>query len=281
MKILTKGRTAWDIIARVLLYLWCAFSIFVFLWVINSSLKTNQGFFSDIWGIAHSPQYGNYRKIWTTYHLGTYFINSLLIVIPSVLGLLAVSAPAAYVLARKEFPFRKQITNLVSFGMGIPYQLLLVPLFFLLFNLRLINSKFGLIMVYIALSIPFTVFLLLGYFRTLPKSLEEAAEIDGCGPMLTFFRIMLPLTRNGLVAAAVLNFVGLWNEFLLALTFISKDSNYTLSMGLYALQGSLQYTGDWVSLFAAFTLVVIPTFLLFILLSRTIVAGMTMGAVKE
>lgn len=281
MRAFRKKLSVWDILSRLVLYLWCAFSIFVFLWVINSSLKSNQSFFSDIWGIFSDAQTGNYVKVWTNYRLGRYFLNSVLIVVPSVLGLLAVSAPAAYVLARKEFPLKNSLTRIISFGMGIPYQLLLVPLFFLLFSLGLINTKLGLICVYIALSIPFTVFLLLGYFRTLPKSLEESAEIDGCGPIRTFFRIMLPLAQNGLVAAAVLNFVGLWNEFLLALTFISKDIHYTLSMGLYALQGSLQYTGDWVSLFAAFTLVVIPTFIMFILLSRAIVAGMTMGAVKE
>lgn len=271
----------WSLLSRLFLYLWCAFSIFVFLWVINSSLKTNQEFFSSIWGLFTKAQTGNYGKVWNNYHLGIYFRNSVFTVIPAVLGLLAVSAPAAYVLARFDFPLKNTITRLVSFGMGIPYQLLLVPLFFLLFELRLINSLTGLVLVYVALSIPFTVFLLISYFATLPKSLEEAAEIDGCGPGKTFFVIMLPLARNGLVAAGVLNFVGLWNEFLLALTLLSKDAKYTLSMGLYALQGSLQYTGDWVSLFAAFTMVVIPTFILFILLSRTIVAGMTMGAVKE
>ncbi len=281
MRLFRKHLTAWEIISRIVLYFWCGFSIFVFLWVINSSLQSNRSFFTNIWSVATQPQTENYTKVWNNYRLSTYFFNSVLIVVPSVLGLLAVCAPAAYVLARIEFPFKNSISRIISFGMGIPYQLLLVPLFFLLFSMGLINSKIGLVMVYIALSIPFTVFLLLGYFKTLPKSLEESAEIDGCGPIRTFFQIMLPLARNGLVAAAVLNFVGLWNEFLLALTFITKDANYTLSMGLYALQGSLQYTGDWVALFAAFTLVVIPTFILFILLSRAIVAGMTMGAVKE
>lgn len=273
--------TLWAVVSRIVLYGWCFFSLFVFFWVINSSLKTNNAFFSNIWGIFAKHSFHNYSKVWTNYRLGRYFLNSISVVIPSVLGLLAVSAPAAYVLSRFSFPFSKGITKMVSFGMGIPYQLLLVPLFFLLFDLKLINSKAGLILVYIALSIPFTVFLLMSFFKTLPSTLEEAAEIDGCGPIRTFFLIMLPLARNGLVAAAVLNFVGLWNEFLLALTFISKDAHYTLSMGLYSLQGSLQYTGDWVSLFAAFTMVVIPTFLLFIFLSRTIVVGMTMGAVKE
>ncbi len=96
-----------------------------------------------------------------------------------------------------------------------------------------------------------------------------------------FFKIMLPLGRPALVTAGIFNLIWLWNEFLLALTLLSKSSKYTLSMGLYSLQGSMQYTGDWVSLFAGFTMVVIPTFLVYIVLSRTIMEGLTMGAVKE
>lgn len=281
MKFFRRKTYGWELFSRVVLYGWCGFSLFVFLWVINSSIKTNRDFFSDIWGVAGNPGLGNYAKVWVKYRLGAFFMNSVGIVLPAVLGLLAVCAPAAYVLSRIVFPFRKSVSKLIYFGMGIPFQLLLVPLFFLLFDLSLINSRLGLVLIYISLSIPFTVFLLSGYFKTLPVSLEEAAAIDGSGPIRTFFVIMLPLAKNGLVTAGILNFIGLWNEFLLALTFISKESKYTLSMGLYALQGSLQYTGDWVSLFAAFTMVVIPTFILFLLLSRTIVAGMTMGAVKE
>ena len=278
---LRKKPNGWKIFSHFLLYFWCTFSIFVFIWIVISSLKTNREFFSNIWGWFQSAQWDNYKKVWVNYNLSIYFLNSITVVIPSIFGLLFVSAPAAYVLSRVEFPFSDYISKLITFGLGVPFQLMLVPLFFILFNLKLINTRIGLILVYIALSIPFTVFLLRGFFRTMPRSLEEAAYIDGCSPIKTFFKIMLPIGRNGLVTAGVLNFIGLWNELLLALTFISKDSKYTLSMGLYALEGSLQYTGDWVGLFAGFTLVIIPTFLIFILLSRTIVTGMTMGAVKE
>jgi len=268
-------------VSLLMLYGWCAFSLFVFCWIIASSLKTNRAFFSDIWGRVTDPQWGNYAKVWNNYQLGKYFLNSVIAVVSSVFILLAVSAPAAYALSRFPNRLLNGISRFIILGLGIPYQLLLVPLFFQLFGLKMINTLEGLVLVYVALSVPFAVFLLLGFFKTLPRSLEEAAYIDGCGPVRTFVQIMLPLARNGLVTCGVLTFIGLWNEFLLALTFISKDSKYTLSMGLYALQGSLQYTGDWVSLFAGFTLVVIPTFLVFVMLSRVIVGGLTMGAVKE
>lgn len=270
-----------SLLVKIFLNIWCGFSLFAFLWIVISSLKTNRELFENMWGLFTKPQWGNYVKIWENYKLGVYFTNSLLVVITAVIGLLIICAPVAYVLSRIEFKYKNFFTRLFTFGMGVPYQLLLVPLFFILYKLNLINTLTGLCLVYIALSIPFTVFLMIGFFRTLPSTLEEASYIDGCSPIKTFFKIMLPLGRPALVTSGIFNLIWLWNEFLLALTLLSKDSKYTLSMGLYSLQGSMQYTGDWVSLFAGFTTVVIPTFLVYILLSRTIMEGLTMGAVKE
>lgn len=268
-------------LVKLFLNLWCGFSLFAFLWIVIGSLKTNRELFERVWGFFEKAQVENYLNVWVNYHLSTYFANSLLVVLGAVFGLLAICAPAAYVLSRIKFPGQTALSRFFTFGMGVPYQLLLVPLFFILFRLRLINSLLGLCLVYIALSIPFTIFLMMGFFRTLPSQLEEAAYIDGCSPIKTFFKIMLPLGRPALVTAGIFNLIWLWNEFLLALTLLTKDSKYTLSIGLYSLQGSMQYTGDWVSLFAGFTTVVIPTFTVYILLSRTIMEGLTMGAVKE
>lgn len=270
-----------SLLVKIFLNIWCGFSLFAFLWIVVSSLKTNRQLFENMWGLFENPQWGNYIKIWQNYKLGIYFANSLIVVIAAVIGLLIICAPAAYVLSRIEFKFKNLLTRFFAFGMGVPYQLLLVPLFFILYRLNLINTLSGLCLVYIALSIPFTVFLMMGFFKTLPSSLEEASYIDGCSPIKTFFKIMLPLGRPALVTSGIFNLIWLWNEFLLALTLLSKADKYTLSMGLYSLQGSMQYTGDWVSLFAGFTTVVIPTFLVYILLSRTIMEGLTMGAVKE
>lgn len=268
-------------LVKIFLNLWCGFSLFALLWILVGSLKTNRELFENVWGFFQTPQWSNYVNVWNNYHLSTYFINSLLVVLGAILGLLAICAPAAYVLSRIPFKFKETLSRFFTFGMGVPYQLLLVPLFFILFSLKLINSLIGLCLVYIALSIPFTIFLMMGFFKTLPSQLEEAAYIDGCSPIKTFFKIMLPLGRPALVTSGIFNLIWLWNEFLLALTLLTKDSKYTLSIGLYSLQGSMQYTGDWVSLFAGFTTVVVPTFMVYILLSRTIMEGLTMGAVKE
>lgn len=269
------------IFAKLFMYLWCAFSLFAFLWIVLSSLKTNREFFENAWGLPEKLQWVNFQKVFSSYHLGTNFINSIFIVSVSVIMIVVISAPAAYVLSRCRFPGCGILNKFFTLGMGVPFQLLLVPLFFQMYSIGIVGSKLSLILIYIALSIPFTIFLIQGFFRTLPGELEEAAYIDGCGPMLTFFYVMLPLGRGGLVTAAIFNFITLWNEFLLALTFINDSADYPLSVGLYALQGSLQYTGDWVTLFAALVVITLPTLLIYIVLSRQIIEGLTMGAVKE
>jgi raffinose/stachyose/melibiose transport system permease protein/N-acetylglucosamine transport system permease protein len=246
-----------------------------------SSLKTNREFFANIWGIAAKQQFGNYLKVIKNYKLGQNFFNSLIVVLSSVLILLAICAPAAYVLSRIRFRGSSLIARIFTLGMGVPYQLLLVPLFFMMVTINMVNKLSGLVLLYVALSIPFTVFIMQGFFKTLPHELEEAAMIDGCGPIETFFRIMLPLGSPALLTAGIFNFIFLWNEFLLALTFISNTSKFTLSLGIYGLQGSMNYTGDWVALFAGFVIVAMPTLVVFLVMSRRVIEGLTMGAVKE
>lgn len=281
----TKGRNGvlriggWA--ARLFLYLWCVFSLFAFAWMVLCSVKTNKEFFGNAWGFPAVPQWQNYVKVFTQYNLGVNLWNSIGVVAISVFFIVAVSAPASYVLSRCRFPGNGVLNRLFTLGMGVPYQLLLVPLFFQMYSMGLNGTKFSLILIYISLSIPFTIFLMQGFFRSLPGVLEEAAYIDGCGPIHTFFSIMLPLGKPGLITAAIFNFISLWNEFLLALTFISNNEDYPLSVGLYALQGSLQYTGDWVALFAALVVIAAPTLFIYIFLSRQIIEGLTMGAVKE
>jgi ABC-type glycerol-3-phosphate transport system permease component len=132
----------------------------------------------------------------------------------------------------------------------------------------------------VALSIPFTVFLLTGYFATLPIEIEESAALDGAGPFRIFFSIMLPLASPGLLTAAIFNFIGLWNEYMLALIFMTTQKKSTVALGLYALQSSMQYTGDWGALFAGVMIVVLPTILLYVVLSERMIAGITLGTGK-
>jgi len=266
--------------AYAFLGLWCAFGLFVILWQILASFKTNRELFLNVWALPSHLQFQNYVKAWSVVKMGNYFMNSIVVVGASVLLILTISTPAAYALTRIPFRGVEFVTNFVIGGMGIPVQMLFIPLFGMLSRLHLADTRTGLILVYTSVSLPFTIFLLTAFFRSLPSELEEAAAIDGASPLVAFVRIMLPLASPGVIGAAIFNFIILWNEYMLALIFISDDSKRTISLGLYALSNSMQYTGDWVGLFAGVVIVMVPTILLFILLSERLISSITLGAVK-
>jgi ABC-type glycerol-3-phosphate transport system permease component len=267
-------------INRIPIILWCAFTIFAIIWVVISSLKTNREFFSNVWGLFEKPMFSNYYNVLFKYDLGKSLINSIIIVSSTVAGLLLVSTPAAYVLSRIPFKGSNLLAGVFSSGMGIPAQLLLIPIFVSFSRLGLVNTYPGLIIIYITISIPFTVFLLMGFMRSLPSSLEEAATIDGASPFTIFTKVMLPLCAPGIVTACIYNFINAWNEFLYALVVMNDSAKYPLSVGIRSLQVGMQYLGDWVGLFAGFVVVIIPTSILYFLLSRRLIEGITLGAIK-
>ena len=227
-----KKINIWRIISRIFLYLWTGMTIFGFAFVLINSLKTNNQFFSNPWSLFNKPVISNYTRVLTEFNMGINFKNSIYVVLLSVFGLIVVCAPASYVLARIKFPFSNALGKFFVFGMGVPYQLMMIPIFFILSSNNMLNNLTALAIVYIALSIPFTVFLMMGFFKTLPHELEEAAYIDGCTPIKTFYQVMLPLGRPALVTAGIFNFVYLWNEYLLALCYMNDQNKFTLPVGL-------------------------------------------------
>ncbi|MFN8530597.1 MAG: carbohydrate ABC transporter permease [Anaerolineae bacterium] len=259
---------------------WSLFTIFALSWVVLASLKTNREVFREPFAIPSEPQFINYERVWNNSQVGQAFANSLVIVGSSVLLILAVSAPASYILSRAQFKGRGLLTIVYIAGIGIPYPLLFIPLFALLAGLKLINSMPGLVLVYVALSIPFTVYILTGFFSTLPQELEDAAVIDGANDFQVFWRVMMPLAAPGLLTATIFNFIGLWNEFQLALIFIQDPDMRPLSLSLYTLKNSMTYSGDWAGLFAGVVIVIVPTVVLFVWLSERMISGMTLGSVK-
>jgi ABC-type glycerol-3-phosphate transport system permease component len=259
---------------------WSLFTIFALSWVALASLKTNREVFREPFTIPAEPQFVNYQRVWENSQVGQSFLNSLIIVTLSVLLILVVSAPAAYVLSRARFKGRGLLTMIYIAGIGIPYPLLFIPLFGMLAGLRLINTMQGLILIYVSLSIPFTVYILTGFFSSLPQELEDAGKIDGATDWQVFRKIMLPLAAPGLITASIFNFIGLWNEFQLALIFIQDPQMRPLSLSLYTLKNSMTYSGDWAGLFAGVVIVIVPTILLFVWLSERMISGMTLGSVK-
>lgn len=245
--------------------------------------------------LARSAVVDNYRAAWVESNFSRYFFNSLWVTGWSLFGTLALASMAAYVLARFEFRGNRWLFLFFISGMMIPAQLLLIPVFFeyswlsemgtqLLqpFGLRfqLYDSHFGLIMLYIALSLPFTILVLSGFFKSLPGALREAAIMDGCGEYRTFWHVMLPLAKPGLITAAIFNFLGIWNEYIFALVFVNTPELKTLPLGLASVSIQAQYRTDFGLMFAALVIVVAPTLLVYVLLQRQLTEGITTGALK-
>ena len=266
--------------------------LFPLAWLAYTSLKTSQEIFQGAWSLPAQPQWVNYEKAWNGMSgepgMGPYFWNSLSITAVTVFLILAIGAMATYALTR--FRFRGADTLLSAFigGMVFPIFLAVVPLFLLLNQTRIpviapkgfVNHYAGLIAVYVAYSLPFTVFVLSGFFRSLPHELAEAASIDGASRWSTFLRVMLPLAKPGLIVAGVFNVIGIWNEYPLALVLLTDREKYTLPLGLAQITQRQQYSADWGALFAALFLVMLPTMLVYLFFQRQISEGMTAGAVK-
>ena len=267
--------------ANIILGIWSLFTVLVILWIALSSLKSNRELFLNVWALPTKLEFQNYVRAWSQLHLGSYFLNSFMVVISAVIIILVLSAPASYMLSRVKFRGRSLITMIFVAGIGIPIPLLFIPLFVILTGIKQINPLLGLGILYVASSIPFTVYMLTSFFTTLPIELEEAATLDGCSDIEVFSKVMLPLASPGLLTAAIFNFIFLWNEYQLALVFLSNPKQRTLSLGLYALQNSMEYTGDWVGLMAGVICVIVPTIILYIFLSERMISGITMGAVKS
>lgn len=264
----------------VVLATYAAAVVLPMVWLFYTSLKNNQEIFASAWRLPHVPHWENFVSAWVRAGIGRYFLNSVLVTTISVALILLVSAMAAYALTRFRFRGNRFIFFAFLAGLMVPSQLALVPLFFLVNGMGLLDTYAGLILVYIAFSLPFTVFVLSGFFRTLPHELAEAALIDGCTQIQAFWRVMLPLAKPGLITAAIFNFLGIWNEYLFALVLISSERLRTLPLGLANLLMVTHYENDWGALFAGLVMVMIPTLAVYCLLQGQITKGITVGALK-
>ena len=259
---------------------WAVTVIFPMIWMIYSSFKTDQELFFSPWAAPVELQWDNFARAWTKAHVGDYLLNTLIVVVPALLLTLIISAMAAYVLARFEFVGRRFLFYMFLSGMLFPVFLALVSLFNLVNQLKMLNTFHGLIIVYIAYSLPFTIFFLTGFFKTLPTEIEESAIMDGANPYQVFFKVMLPMASPGLISMGIFNFLGMWNQYVLPLVLISYESNYMLSQGLAFMLLKQFYENDWSALFAALTIIMVPTLIVYITFQKQIQDGITTGALK-
>ncbi|MDR2019775.1 MAG: carbohydrate ABC transporter permease [Treponema sp.] len=261
--------------------IWAAFTFVLIGWVFFASLSTSGEIFSDsMFKFESGFHFENYIKAWTTQKVSVFFMNSLLYTAVSCTAIVLIAAPAAYALSRFRFPGCGLIQNMFAAALGIPAIMIIMPLFGMVSMMRLTNNRLVLMFLYTAMNVPFAVFYLLAFFRNLSFTYEEAAAIDGCSPVGTFWRIMFPLVQPGIITVSIFNFITIWNEYFMSLIFANKAAVRPVAVGLYSMIQSMRYTGDWGGMFASVVIVFLPTFILYVLLSEKIIKGVTAGAIK-
>lgn len=272
----------WIVLAIQLLWV-----VYPMAWMVASSFKTDEAIFRDafVFPALDALATENYANAWSGARFGDYFVNSVLVTASSVALILLFGSMTAYALARFYHPAGRAVFWLFLAGLMIPVQLSIVPLFFELRALGLLDSLPGLVLVYTANGLPFAVFILAGFFRGLPRTLYEAAVVDGCGEAGAFWRVMLPLARPGLATVAIFQFIGIWKEYFFAFMLASGgDADgagaRTLPLGLANLAITAQYRSDYGMLFAGLVMVTVPILAIYILLQKHLVKGITAGAVK-
>lgn len=250
------------------------------LWTVYTSFKTNPEFFRDPWALPSSLQFDNYIRAWNSANIGRYFLNSLYITAIVVPVVAIAGAMTAFACTRLNLRIGKITSFVYMAGIFIPTVLCVVPIFLQLRQAGLLDSHLGLILLMIAIHMPFTVYVLCGNFRTLPHELEEAATIDGCNYFKIFWKVMLPLAKPGIATVCIFNFLSCWNEYVLTRTVIMTPTKNTLPVGLVNLQATTNSQSDWGALFAGMVIIMLPTMLIYLLFQKYITSGITSGAVK-
>ncbi|HIT74170.1 MAG TPA: carbohydrate ABC transporter permease [Candidatus Avipropionibacterium avicola] len=252
-----------------------------FVWVGAMSFKSSAEIMSTSpWSPPEAINWKNYSDAWTVGRIGGYMLNSLLVTSVSTVVALAISSMSGYILGKFRFRGRGIVMGIFMVAMMIPPFMIVVPLFDVLQSLRLLDSHWGLILVYIAMQVPLNTFILTAFHRTLPKQLEEAAAIDGASPLRTFAQIVLPLTAPALIACGIVNVLHIWNEFLYALVFLQDRTKYTLPVGIFNLGQVADYSSNWGILFAGMFVSILPVLILFAVFQKQFTSGIAQGAIK-
>ncbi|WP_369213356.1 carbohydrate ABC transporter permease [Streptomyces flavofungini] len=272
---------ALNVFSHAFLVVWVILAAGPLIWVALTAFRPSAEILSDPMGWPASFHWENFGNAWNKASIGRYTLNSLIILAGSLTGTMLLGSMAAYVIARFTFPGNRLIFMLFAGGMMFPVILALVPLFAVMENFGLLDTRPGLMIAYIAYSLPFTTFFLTSFFRTLPTGVQEAAMVDGASHTRTFFQIMLPMAKPGLVSIGIFNFLGQWNQYLLPLLLNNEEEkSYVLPQGLASLAVSQGYRGDWGALFAGLTIAMLPVLVVYAVFQRQVQAGLTAGALK-
>ena len=246
--------------------------------MVFSAFKPTSEIYNSPFSIPDFRNIGNFARILTETSFPAYLANSVVVTGVSILSILTLGSMAAYALGRYRFPGAAFVFLFFLAGLMVPLKLAIIPLFIQFRGLGLLDTRLSLILLYTAMGLPSAVFILTGFIRTLPQELEDAARMDGASEPRIMLSIMLPLTRPAMVIAAIHNAVPIWNDFFFPLVFIHTDARKTLPQGLTVFMG--EFSTDWGALFAGLTLSALPIIVVYLVLSRHFIAGLTSGAVK-
>ena len=276
----TAGDKVVGTISHIVLAIWSIVVILPLLWTLFSSFKSTSEIFESPFTLPSSWDFTNYINAWTKHNFGQMFLNTIIVVGVSLVLVMLLGAMCAYVLARFSVPGSRVIYYLMLAGLTFPVFLAIVPLFFVLQGIGLLGTLPGLIITYVAFALPFTVFFLYSFFKSLPYEIQEAAYVDGASEWRTFFQVMLPMAKPGLAAVGILNFLGLWNQFLLPVALNPNSSQYVLSQGMAAFASAAGYEVDQGALFAAVIITIVPVLLVYIFFQRQLQGSVSQGTSK-
>lgn len=260
-------------------------------WVFISSLKTTAEFQGSPWTLPASFYIQNFIDAFEKANMAEYFMNSVIVTALALVLLVVISLPASYVLARFDFKGKKFLNTLFMAGLFINVNYIVVPIFLMLLDWDdvfysmfgqgfFLDNIFVLAVVYASTALPFTIYLLSSYFKTLPKAYEEAAYIDGCGYFKTMLKVMAPMAKPSIITVILFNFLAFWNEYIIALTLMPGASK-TLPVGLVTLSKGQMAAANYGQLYAGLVIVMLPTLILYIMVQKKLTQGMTLGGLKD
>lgn len=260
-------------------------------WAFIASIKQDSEFYGNPWAMPLGFHWQNFADAWQTAKMGEYMLNSVIVTAVALGLLLVIALPAAYVLARYKFRGSGFWNIMFMAGLFINVNYIVVPIFLMLNNgdkmLRgwlghpfFLNNLFILSLVYAATALPFTIYLLSGYFKSLPKDYEEAASVDGAGYFRTMVQIIMPMAKPSIVTIILFNFLSFWNEYIISMTLLTKPDLKTLPVGLMNLMAAQKSSVQYGQMYAGLVLVMLPTLILYIIVQKKLTQGMTLGGLK-
>ena len=251
--------------------------VFPLLWMVGSALKTQQAVFSDMSIIPRHPVWSNFYSAWTKGGFGIYFLNSVIYTVTVVFGIVIISSLAAFAFSRLRFPGKNFIFYIFLAAMMIPLPGSFVPLYVLMTKLHLVNTRIGYILCMINVGLSFSIYLLKTFFDKMPTALEDAARIDGCSKLGIWWNVALPLAKPAIAVIIIFNSLNVWNEYILATLIFSSKSLMPLQRGLMIFQGT--HITEYPLLMAGMTITVLPIILVYLLMQKHIIKGITAGAI--